>query len=228
MATFQAQIEAITGIAAGTEPAPTTTELSTFLTEGVKEIISRIAKISPDKLLLFTTPTTVSDGNGTRTENGLIVNALRADGTNADNLYPCQRISSELRYKITDITSLEYRSVYNPVFYILDHKAYILPAPSDSGVNKGVINHINYPVVVSGESSVANFPSEHEHLVVQYATIKAFQAIMGYYATTEEDAELVQTVQASLVTAEQLYDKAFNLMFPPQEMNRNRDQREES
>ena len=43
---------------------------------------------------------------------------------------------------------------------------------------------------------------------------------MGYYATTEEDAELVQTVQASLVTAEQLYDKTFNIMYPQQQQQR--------
>ena len=218
--TFESQIEAVTGIAAGATGAPATNELTQFLTDGAKEVIQRIAKISPEKLLLFTIELDVSDGNGTTTENGLIVNALRADGVTATSLYPCQRISSELRFKATDLSSLEYRSVYNPVFYILNHKAYILPAPSDSGINKGVINYITYPSVAYNADAITNFPAEFEPLVVQYAIIKSFQALMGYYATTEEDAELVQTVQASLVTAEQLYDKTFNIMYPQQQQQR--------
>tara|TARA_R110002012_G_scaffold294060_5_gene489964 strand:+ start:468 stop:1133 length:666 start_codon:yes stop_codon:yes gene_type:complete len=215
--TFESQIEAVTGIAAGATGAPATNELTQFLTDGAKDVIQRVAKISPEKLLLFTIDVELSDGNGITTENGLVVNALRADGETETSLYPCQRISSELRYKATDLTSLEYRSVYNPVFYILNHKAYILPAPTDGTVNKGVINYITYPTVAYNGTAITNFPAEFEPLVVQFAIIKSFQALMGFYATTEEDIELVQTVQASLVTAEQLYDKAFNIMMPQQQ-----------
>ena len=291
MATFQAQIEATTGIAAsdGSSAAPKTSEYSTWLTEGARDLIMKLSRVAPPKLLLFTSSLTVSDGNGLSTDNGLILTAMRADGENADRLYPCERMSAELRYKVTDKESLDYRSVYHPIFYTLDGKTYILPAPSNSTTNRGVITQVQYPTILFGDSSIgvshkevtgatgeadnetftknphtfangelvevldvvgdtsvegvrgtitsanigantfkidnvvidgdissctvrtvsSGFPKEFEQAVVQYATVKVFEALMGYYSTTEEDAELVNTIQSSLVTAESRYQAAF-------------------
>ena len=217
MATFQAQIEATTNVAFDTNPAPTTAQLTQFLTDGAKEVISRISIGSPEKLPLFSVSATVSNDNGLATQNGLVISVLRADGTSADNLEPCSRISSDLRYRVTDTESLDYRSVFNPAYYILDGKVYIVPEPTNSTTNKGVINSVGYPVVAYNESSIVEFPNEYEYLVVLYATMKTFESIMAFYANDEEDIELVQAIQPNLIMAQQVYDKQFALMMPPQE-----------
>ena len=61
------------------------------------------------------------------------------------------------------------------------------------------------------------FPNEYEYLVVLYATMKTFESIMAFYANDEEDIELVQAIQPNLIMAQQVYDKQFALMMPPQE-----------
>ena len=74
MATFKDQIEAITGLAAGdgSTAAPTTTEYSTWLTDGAKEVIERLSVGKPEALVGFTTSTTVSDANGTPIQSSLV------------------------------------------------------------------------------------------------------------------------------------------------------------
>ena len=53
MATYQAQIEGLTSISTGT--TPTTTELTTFLTDGAKDVINKIITIRPDEAFKFAT-----------------------------------------------------------------------------------------------------------------------------------------------------------------------------
>lgn len=214
MADFENQIEAVTNFTFGEEPAPTTTQLTDFLTEGAKEVINRISVTAPHELVNFTTSTTVSDGNGTDVNNGLIVSVARADGVNAANLEPCSLISSDLRARATDVNSLHYASKFNPVYYILDSTLFVLPAPSDSGVNKAIVSEVAYPTVNYNASSISNFPDKYEYLVVLYATKRTLESIMAYYAGNEEDIELVQAIGPSLQMVQSNYDTAFGLITP--------------
>ena len=217
MATFKDQIEAITGLAAGdgSTAAPTTTEYSTWLTDGAKEVIERLSIGKPEALVGFTTSTTVSDANGTPIQSSLVLSVVRADGTSASNLEPCSRITSDLRYRATDTESLNYASKFNPVYHVLNGTLFVLPEPSNGTTEKAVVTSVPYPTLAHGHDLIDNFPDQYEYLVVLYATKKALESIMAYYAGTEEDIELVQAIQPSLVTVEQNYNTAFGLMSPP-------------
>ena len=58
MASYQAQIEGLTSISTGT--TPTTAELTTFLTDGAKDLINKLTNIRPDEAFKFATETGVS------------------------------------------------------------------------------------------------------------------------------------------------------------------------
>ena len=218
MADYQTQIQAITNLTFGTDDAaPTQAELTDFLVEGAKEVINRISVTAPHELVNFTTSTTVADGNGTDVNSGLVVSVTRADGVNAANLEPCTGISSDLRARASDVDSLHYASKFNPVYFILDSTLFVLPAPSDSGVNKAVVSSVFYPTssqVAYNSTSIANFPDKYEYLVVLYATRRTLESILAYYAGTEEDIELVQAIGPSLQTVQANYDTAFGLITP--------------
>ena len=153
--TFEVQVEALTGIAiASNSSNPTQSELTQFLTDGAKDVINRLSKVASDKMALFSTSATDSDNSGVAIDSGFPLSVVRADGTAAANLYPATKISSALRYKATNVDSLHYRSNYNPGYYILDGKLYIVPAPSNATTNKGVVSYVTYPTVAFGDTSI--------------------------------------------------------------------------
>ena len=62
MATFEEQVIGLTGLSIGT--TPTTTELSTFLTNGAKDVINRLIKLDPSSAQEFGTITNVTTAGG--------------------------------------------------------------------------------------------------------------------------------------------------------------------
>jgi hypothetical protein len=177
LATFQEQVEGITSLSVGT--TPTVLELDQFLIDGVKEVVNRVMKYDPTKARLFSTTTTATDANGTAVDSGIVLSVTRENGT-AGNDEPASPISASHRYRATDVTSLHYRTKYNPGWYILDGKVYIVPDPSTSG-NSADISYVTYDATIdsSSDSDFANMPSEYEYLVVLYACMKTLQAVMG-------------------------------------------------
>ena len=154
MATFQAQIEGLTGLAITGSSNPTQTELTQFLTDGAKDVINRISKLDSSKMPLFSTSTTDSDDSGVVVDSGLILDVVRADGTLATSLNPASRINSNLRYRATNSNSLSFRSNFHPCYYLLDGKVYIVPAPSNSTTNKAIVSYVSYPTIAFGDSSI--------------------------------------------------------------------------
>tara|TARA_Y100000361_G_scaffold89393_1_gene79427 strand:+ start:2049 stop:3167 length:1119 start_codon:yes stop_codon:yes gene_type:complete len=173
MANFQAQIEGITSVSTGT--TPTTTELSTFLTDGAKDLINKIINIKPDEAFKFATETLVSDNAGTAVA-GKLLSVVRENNSTTD-VRPATPIPASLRYLATDTESLSYRSRFNPCYYTLNGKVYVLPAPTDSN-NQALISQINYPTIAHTNDTADNLlPDEYEHLVVLYASAMTCQAV---------------------------------------------------
>ena len=162
MATFQAQVEGITSLSVGT--TPTTAELTQFLVDGVKEVVNRIMKYDPSKAILFTKSTDDTDDTGTAVDSGIVLSVTRENGT-VGNDEPASPMSPAQRYRATDATSLYYRTKYNPGWYILDGKVFVVPSPSTAG-NSAQINYVTYDTTVAfGGTSIANMPDEYEYLV---------------------------------------------------------------
>ena len=177
MATFEAQVEALTGIDINGSSNPTQTELSQFLVDGVVDVVNKMILLRPEEIHKFTS-TSNSTTNVTRT--GKILSVVREhDSTSI--LRPCIRINPNNRYEATDSNSLKYRSKYNPGFYEIDEVIHTVPA-AGSGDNDIVVTQVAYDTgLVYGDAAgaIANFPTEYEHLVSLYAAIQSLQSAMA-------------------------------------------------
>ena len=178
MATFETQVEALTGIAIDGSSDPTQTELSAFLVDGVKDVVNRMIEARPAELSKFTATSNETDAV---VKTGKILSVVREhDSTTI--LRKCTAIDPGDRYDATDTDSLNYRSKTSPGYYELDGLIRTVPA-AGSGNNDVVVTQVSYDTGVAyGDtvgSGIDNFPAEYEHLVGIYAAIKSIGAKMG-------------------------------------------------
>lgn len=228
MATFEAQIEALTGIDITTTSTPTRDELLVFLNNGVKEVINRIVVIAPEKATLFSKTGTLQNDLGIDVPSGIVIDVVRENGT-MDQYQPAAVISSNLRYRATDTESLYYRSKYNPVWYILNSTVYVLPAPGGSGNSAEITYLAHKEILLDGSSldwsttdGVIDFPSQYEYILMIYASHKTLMAALQSL-TSDLPSDLVsptlETVESEL--PEFSSSAPFELPDPPEDANIN-------
>ena len=181
MATFQVQVEGITQLSVSA--TPTTAELTQYLTDGAKEIIS----ILPPHLLALCAneDTFTSTAIGSEAEtlvNGKILDVFAGN-------YEARPIQSNLKHRANNSGSLEYATSTDPVFYIESNKINVLPASLSCKYEE-----VQYPAVSYNATSISVFPDEAEHLVVLRAAITAAE----YKLAIEEDVDLYAPIITSL------------------------------
>ena len=172
MAEFKDHIEGLTGLSIGTNP--TTAELDRFLQDAVKEVVNAIIAVNPVELAKFTASTEDTNDSGI-TVLGKILSVVREhDSTSI--VRRCTLIDPSMRYEASDSSSLNYRSKYNPGYYIKDGKIHTVPAAAGSdnssyvtqvAYDTGLVHNNNY-----NEGVIDNFPIEYEPLVALNAACK--------------------------------------------------------
>lgn len=208
MANFELQVEGLTGVAIGSsDSSPTQDELTQFLKDGVKDVVSKMIKAFPQEIPKFSKTT---DSSTQIAKVGEIVSVVR-EHDSSSILRPATEIPAQLRYEATDTDSLHYRSKYNPGFYEKDGNIHTVPAAGGSN-NHIVVTQIYYDTGIArtdDETSIENFPEEYGYLVALYAAIKVIQAQLADINLVEEDPELAQSLTASLMSFLQDYQAAF-------------------
>lgn len=203
MATFETQVEALTGIAIDGSSSPTLTELSSFLVDGVIDVVNRMIEVRPAELSKFTA--TTASGSGTSVvKAGKILSVVREhDSTTI--LRKCAAIDPSDRYDATDSDSLLYRSKTNPGYYELAGSIHTVPAAAQSGDNELHVTQVSYDVgLVYGDNynnstpAIANFPTDYEYLVAIYAAI---QSLHNNMADTTISALSITTVPPDIPSA---------------------------
>ena len=186
MATFQAQVEALTGQSIGSGSAPSTAELTQFLNDGVIDVTNRTIDINPALAMLFQTESDEQASNNAYTVKGKVLSIVREAGVD-NNWEKCRPVPNDLEWRVQDSTSLEYATKFNPVYLIKDNgKISVFPAPSAS-VDKFKVYYIsNHPendqdagALVHTSYDIRNFPREKTYLVVIYAAIKSITLEMS-------------------------------------------------
>ena len=172
---FKTDVQGITSLTVG--DTPTDAELSSFLADGVRDVVNRIIALRPEELPKFTATTHDAADSGI-THTGQILSVVREhDSTSI--LRPCEMINPNDRYEASDSSSLKYRSKYNPAFYFLNGKIFTIPA-SAVGNNDAIVTQVHYDTgVAHGDSTIDNFPTEYQHLVVLYASMRTIFAVMA-------------------------------------------------
>ncbi len=190
MATFEAQVEALTTLAidsSGTNP--TQAQLTQFLTDGAREVIGAL----PADLLHYCTgstrikSSTAEHAISSDTDMGKILYVTRYDGSRER---PCRLIAASKKGLASDSTDIaNYSPSSDPAYCITGKSSVdststqqtsivtIIPSPTDS--QYGVVYHVSYPAVAFGDDSISNFPDTAEYIVVLYASLKSILAKVG-------------------------------------------------
>ena len=179
MATFEAQVEALTSLSLDGSSTPTQTELSQFLTDGAKEILNALPR---SRQSLFTTSNDLNSSSPNFTVLGSeVFSVTRDDGTINQ---PCRIVRPELNGRIRDADDMMAATATDPAYYITNNILSVVPEPTNA--QNAHVHTLNYPAVAFGDSAIAKFPDDAEYLVVIYACIKAIESVL----TSEEDIEL--------------------------------------
>ena len=186
MATFEARVEGLTGLAIESANSnPTQAQLSEFLKDGVADVVDRWTTLKPQDGYLFVRASSSSDTQAALSSNtGKIISVLRESGT-ADDWRECIKVPIGMQSRVTDSSSLFYASAFHPA-YIISEDGAVLVYPAPSANNGYKIYYINsQPTNTSdatleySHSDIKYFPEEKVRLVVMYAGIKALQSAMG-------------------------------------------------
>ena len=166
MATFEAQVEALTSLDIDGSSAPTQSELSQFLTDGAKEILNTLPR---SKQSLFTTANDLNSSSQSLTLLGSeIFSVTRDDGTINQ---PCRRVPAELNGRIRDADDMMAATVTDPAYYVTNNILVVVPSPTNA--QNAHVHTLNYPTVAFGDSAIAKFPDDAEYLVPIYGAIKS-------------------------------------------------------
>ena len=192
MATFEAQVEAITGIAIeSAESTPTQDELTEFLKDGVLDVTQKWLSAYPEDMELFGRETSTSDAQGVSVGGAKIIHVIReagADGsTDGSTAWePCSQIPTSMQSKVVDKDSLFYASAFNPVYTVNSDKTInVYPVPSANNgfkvfyVNEEPRDISNNTNLIYSHSNIKYFPNDKVRLVVIYASMKSIQAKMS-------------------------------------------------
>lgn len=194
MATFEAQVEALTSLSIDSSSSPTQTELTQFLTDGAAEVINSMPRKL--KFLCATEDDFTSTAVGSETEtleSGQILQVTRHDGQIEQ---PCREIPAMLRGRASDSDDMIAATATDPVYYVYDGKINSLPA---SGNCKYL--EVNNPAVAFGASTIDNFPDEYEYLVPLYASIKSLQNALADRASNSDITTAITAVKSAVEAA---------------------------
>ena len=211
--TFQVQVEDMVGTVETTvgSGASDTTAITSWLTDGAKEVINAMP---PNLLILcaaeataFTPQVPGSESSASVLNTGKVFNVRRNDGT-IDQ--PCRMILSNVKGRASDPHDMDYASATDPVYYLESYNLKILPSASSA---VGKYSEVQYPAVAYGDgaSGISNFPAEAEYLVVLYAAMKAVERISANY-NVDEDPEMASSRQAHYSWLVEQYSKGLQIL----------------
>ena len=211
--TFQVQVEDMVGTVETTvgSGASDTTAITSWLTDGAKEVINAMP---PNLLILcaaeatpFTPRAPGSESSASVLNTGKVFNVRRNDGT-IDQ--PCRMILSNVKGRASDPHDMDYATATDPVYYLESNNLNILPSASSA---VGKYSEVQYPAVAYGDgaSGISNFPDEAEYLVVLYAAMKAVERISANY-NVDEDPEMASSRQAHYSWLVEQYSKGLQIL----------------
>ena len=200
MATFEAQVEGLTGLTIDDSSAPTRAELNQFLSDGAKEVLNALPRGRQE---MFTTSNDLSNDSGVNLTllGSEVFSVTRDDGTINQ---PCRKVPARLNGRVRDSGDMMAATATDPVYYIINNILSVVPEPSNS--NNAHVHTLAYPTVSYTHEVIAKFPDDGEYLVPLYASVKSLQNAIettralsntqfdsAVIANTAEDIELASS-----------------------------------
>ena len=128
------------------------------------------------------------------------------------NNIPATEVTPNLVHKYTDVDSIHYASVNDPVYFVQEDYLYVKPVHNDSG--SGALRYIYLPQYAvtdytGATSSIDHFPAEYYDHVLIYASIKILESLMHNYIEDDEDSELAQLMAGRVDRMKAQYNEMF-------------------
>jgi hypothetical protein len=202
MANFDDQVRGLTNItisSSGTNP--TEAELTTFLTDGAKELINLFPKNLKEKCVSITV---LNDSSTTydMDAGGEVLHVTRLSADSSGYQIPCRKIPSMYGDRSNDSTDLNfYATATDPVYWVSSNSSGVstlFVKPLTTSAQTANVYRIAYPAVAYSDSVIANFPNEAEYLVSLYASCKSLQNAMGALQTNSDIATALTAVNTEL------------------------------
>jgi len=186
MANFDDQVMGMTGLTiSGSSTAPSQAELSTFLKDGVIDVTRRSIAMDPSEATNFSRLSSEQMSNGFNPGTDNIIVVMREAGVDGD-FRRCRKIPFSLTSRVTDTTSLNYASKFNPVYTITQNRnIHVYPLPGSSYNSYKVLYVNSSPEEGDGtdlqynSSGIKWFPNDRVYLVVIYAAIKSIESALS-------------------------------------------------
>ena len=217
--TFLERVNALTQLEIGSATTPTNQDhVSEFLEDGAKDVILRALKSFPEEAHLFSEKAEDVSNAGALIENALVTSVYRDDVV--EGIRPASPIEAGLQKLATVTSSLHYKSIYNPGYYIEDSKVFVVPI--STGDSKGIVSFVKYPDVTHAQTTINNpFPDKYEYLVILYAAVECLNTKIASLAamtdvTTEknkDDIEMAELVIARQKESVAEYTQAYKLLY---------------
>ena len=204
MATFEEQIEGLTGITISySTTVPTQDQLTEFLKNAVLDVTRTSIAVDPHSTFSFARASEKQVNNDYYKNTGQIIEVVRENGTSNDWRKARYIIPSDVSL-VSEVGSFNYASKFNPAYVMLEEGLInVFPAPSENNAFK--VYYINNKPVNANEedlsysdTTIKYFPDRLVHLVVLYAAIKCLEAQMADFNIQEEDFELATTTAGTI------------------------------
>ena len=193
MADFQEQVMGMTGLTIDNSSTnPSRAEFSTFLNDGIIDVINKSISIDPLSVDNFSRYSTEQTSNGFNPGTSRIISVIREAGT-ANDWRNCRKIDASMESRVTDVDSLNYASKFNPAYMVSQNRnVHVFPLPDDGGVDGFKVLYVNTsPEETDGtaldhaSTGIKWFPDDKIYLVVIYASMKSLQAKMADTTITD-------------------------------------------
>tara|TARA_Y100000401_G_scaffold29668_1_gene21662 strand:+ start:1606 stop:2286 length:681 start_codon:yes stop_codon:yes gene_type:complete len=221
MATFEARVEAITGLDIDGSSVPSQDDVTEFLKDAVNEYTNIHINARPADAEYFIRESALSDTQAALSaDSGKIISVVRESGTALD-YREARQIKQGSQSRVTDESSLEFASKFNPAYMVTDDGAvHIFPAPG-ANPNRYKIYYINgTPTDSSGasllysHSAIKYFPEDAVSIVILYTAIKCIEVKLSVQSLQEEDQELVSALVPLLNSLKEDYKLALSSIIP--------------
>ena len=190
MATFEVQVESLTGLDIGASTFPDQDNLTQYLTDGVLDVTEKWLRRNPQDKERFMTVTAEGASQGVLGTEAQIVSVVRESGTD-DDWIPCKKIGLAMQGPAANTDSIYLASANDPVFAIESNGVVnVYPAPGATTNAYKVYYVNNEPVdedanpLTYADDGIKFFPKGKIPLVVMNASMKCLLFAAQYLQTT--------------------------------------------
>ena len=187
MATFQVQVEDLTGSLSDT------TAISSWLQDGCKEVINFIPQTRLEEIASNSNFTDSKD-----IESMKILSVLRRDANNSNYYMPCRKLPPSKMGMVHDSSNMDYATTSDPAYIIHGDVLNTFPQSAASNDSRVVYINLDFSAVTYDDSSITNFPDEAEPAVVLYAARNGVQRLMNDLHSNSDITTALSAVNTEL------------------------------